>query len=395
MNGIALHRDRIIGLKALPPPSRLGAWIALGAAVAFAGGMMTARHYVAAGVATLVTGLFAAALLLYQRAARNAVARRLQADIAAWEHVARTALGASHSGERLILEVLGMSERCRLDRQVRAKIAALDEAAGGAVELAAAEEAYETFRTRLRVSRKQRDLRDRIAALRRKLPEGRPEEWKAAAAGLRASIARLKAERDKAIGEQRLAGAEMARIAESPAIPSIRAELEYLRSELARAAREWRVASLARDLVAAALQVFTHTRQPAVLEERVTRGAYQRIVQDESGESLIVLDRVAQAKRPEELSRGTAEQLYLCLRLALASEFARRAESLPLIMDDVLVNFDPERARAVAQELANYSERHQILIFTCHPETARIFEEAAPEAAVVRMDRYSDSAGAG
>ena len=165
------------------------------------------------------------------------------------------------------------------------------------------------------------------------LPEGRPEEWQAAAAGLRASIARLKAERDKAIGEQRLAGAEMARMAESPAIPSIRAELEYLRSELARAAREWRVASLARDLVAAALQVFTHTRQPAVLEEasasfaRVTRGAYQRIVQDESGESLIVLDRVAQAKRPEELSRGTAEQLYLCLRLALASEFARRADN--------------------------------------------------------------------
>src|SRR5439155_18200022 len=103
-----------------------------------------------------------------------------------------------------------------------------------------------------------------------------------------------------------------------------------------------------------------------------------------SGESLIILDRSSQAKRPEELSRGTAEQLYLCLRLALASEFARRAESLPLIMDDVLVNFDPVRARAVARELVRFAERRQILIFTCQPESARLSEGSAPVCAVVR-----------
>jgi uncharacterized protein YhaN len=92
------------------------------------------------------------------------------------------------------------------------------------------------------------------------------------------------------------------------------------------------------------------------------------------------------------LSRGSAEQLYLCLRLALASEFARRAESLPLIMDDVLVNFDPERARAVALELAKFSERRQILIFTCHPATACMFTEASPGAAVIQMERHGESA---
>src|SRR5207248_6930109 len=137
----------------------------------------------------------------------------------------------------------------------------------------------------------------------------------------------------------------------------------------------------AKELASRTLQEFIRTRQPAVLEEassafaRVTAGAYQRILPSADRESLLVLDRHAQHKRPEELSRGTAEQLYLCLRLGLAAEFARRTVSLPLIMDDVLVNFDPERAQAVARELARFSGQHQILIFTCHPETARLFAE--------------------
>jgi uncharacterized protein YhaN len=64
---------------------------------------------------------------------------------------------------------------------------------------------------------------------------------------------------------------------------------------------------------------------------------------------------------------------------------------LPLIMDDVLVNFDPERARAVAQELARFSTQHQVLIFTCHPETAQLFAEVAPETRVIQMQRYAAS----
>ena len=142
------------------------------------------------------------------------------------------------------------------------------------------------------------------------------------------------------------------RIAESTAIPAITAEIECLRVELAAALRKWRVATLARELVRQTLQEFTHTRQPAVLEEasaafaRITAGAYERILQEEDGESLAIVDRCGRRKRPEELSRGTAEQLYLCLRLGLAAEFARSSVSLPLIMDDVLVNFDPERALA-------------------------------------------------
>src|SRR5205807_7826546 len=127
--------------------------------------------------------------------------------------------------------------------------------------------------------------------------------------------------------------------------------------------------------------------EASLVFERVTAGAYERILQVEDSESLVSVDRGGQRKQPEELSRGTAEQLYLCLRLGLAAEFARRSASLPLIMDDVLVNFDPERARGVAQELARFSRQHQVLLFTCHPETARLFSEVAPKTHIIRMER--------
>ncbi len=47
----------------------------------------------------------------------------------------------------------------------------------------------------------------------------------------------------------------------------------------------------------------------------------------------------------EVLSRGTREQLFLALRLALVDLYARRGKVMPLVLDDVLVNFDTRRTR--------------------------------------------------
>jgi uncharacterized protein YhaN len=206
----------------------------------------------------------------------------------------------------------------------------------------------------------------------------------------------IRSQRDEAVGAQSLASSERRRIAESTVVPAITAEIECLRVELAAALRDWRVATLARELVSRTLQEFTHTRQPAVLEEasgvfaRITAGAYERILQEEDGESLAVMDRCGRRKRPEELSRGTAEQLYLCLRLGLAAEFARSSASLPLIMDDVLVNFDPERALAVAGELVHFAGGRQVLVFTCHPQTARLFSETTPQPTIIHLPRQGE-----
>ena len=47
--------------------------------------------------------------------------------------------------------------------------------------------------------------------------------------------------------------------------------------------------------------------------------------------------------------------------------FAAEAEPLPLVMDEILVNFDERRARATAESIRDLATRHQILYFTCRP----------------------------
>lgn len=67
----------------------------------------------------------------------------------------------------------------------------------------------------------------------------------------------------------------------------------------------------------------------------------------------------------EELSGGAREQVSLLTRLGLAEVLAGE-EGWPLVLDDVLVNTDPNRIRAMQPVLYEASRRHQILLFTCH-----------------------------
>ena len=429
---LALHQERLEALAAgrSEQESRSGllfyAGLGFGACIAFAGGWLTWRGEIAGGLAALFASLFATLFLLYRRVTRNKSladqVAALEADVAGWEQPVREWSGSSNVAQRLIPDFVNLRDRCRKDREIRAKVAVLDEAIAGARlglesagrDRSSAEEALQAFlrdsgsadetefRARLRMFRSRQQLSAIIQDRETRMGASgeRIEEWKSESARLLQQLADVRAQRDKAIGELRLAEAARLRIAESTAIPAIKAELEALHSELAGAIREWRIATLAKELVGRTLQEFTRTRQPAVLEEassafaRITAGAYERILQDDDGESLVALGRDGQRKRPEELSRGAAEQLYLCLRLGLAAEFARRTASLPLIMDDVLVNFDPQRAHAVARELVHFSREHQVLIFTCHPETARLFADVAPETSVIQLRASGDQLSA-
>jgi len=67
-------------------------------------------------------------------------------------------------------------------------------------------------------------------------------------------------------------------------------------------------------------------------------------------------------------SEGTADQLYLALRLAVAEELTPEA---PMILDDALVRFDDERLTAALRILKEEAESRQVILFTCQKrETA-------------------------
>ena len=54
---------------------------------------------------------------------------------------------------------------------------------------------------------------------------------------------------------------------------------------------------------------------------------------------------------------------------------AENSEVPPVIMDDILVNFDANRSGYAASAILELAGTHQILFFTCHPETISVFKE--------------------
>ena len=111
----------------------------------------------------------------------------------------------------------------------------------------------------------------------------------------------------------------------------------------------------------------------------MTQGKYRRVWTPVGERVLRVEDSEGEGLPVEAAQPRAREQLFLSLRLALAAHFARRGAVLPLILDDVLVNFDMDRARAAAEVLRDFAAPaggypgHQMLVFTCHDHIARLF----------------------
>lgn len=79
------------------------------------------------------------------------------------------------------------------------------------------------------------------------------------------------------------------------------------------------------------------------------------------------------------LSEGTADQLYLALRLAAIDLHLDKHTPIPLILDDLLMTFDDQRTRALLPVLAELSKKTQILIFTHHSHLNQLAQETTPE----------------
>lgn len=163
----------------------------------------------------------------------------------------------------------------------------------------------------------------------------------------------------------------------------LRFKEEALKQEIAEAARAWTVETLAQHAVTEAKSFFEQERQPEVMRlasdwfRAITLGEYTGISPDSEPGALSVFTADRESRLVAQLSRGAREQLFLAMRLALIRERGRDAEPLPVLMDDILVNFDPERARAAAAAVLSLAGDHQILFFTCHPHTAQMFADLA------------------
>ena len=163
----------------------------------------------------------------------------------------------------------------------------------------------------------------------------------------------------------------------------LRGERQRLLEEVRGHAREWAVRTIAENLLKDAQAKFERERQPEVVRHAesffkdITGGRYQTVFSPLGRSEIQVTDSAGVPKQPSQLSRGTREQLFLSLRFGLIRELGQRTERLPVIVDEALVNFDPERGLRAARAFVELSQSNQVLVFTCHPTIVDLFRKAA------------------
>ncbi len=164
----------------------------------------------------------------------------------------------------------------------------------------------------------------------------------------------------------------------------IRADLEQKRSRHEQLAKEYEAISLAQAVLNSANTTMQNRFSPALGEKaaniftKLTKGKYNKVLLDrklipstqERGDIL--------SREVHSLSQGTADQLYLAVRLAICDLVLPEEKCVPIFLDDALVTFDDARMAAALDLLVELSEHRQILLFTCQQRELAYLRTAHP-----------------
>lgn len=177
------------------------------------------------------------------------------------------------------------------------------------------------------------------------------------------------------------------RLAEDRSLARKQMEIDEIDQQIRRAKAGWRQRAVVYHMLERIRDEYEKNRQPETLLEaseylrQLTSGRYTRIWTPLANDVLFVEQTDGQSLPVEVLSTGTREQLYVSLRMAMVAMYARRGVTLPMILDDVFVNFDVGRTRIAIGVLKEFAQQgHQLLIFTCHEHVWRMLQEIHADA---------------
>ncbi len=111
-------------------------------------------------------------------------------------------------------------------------------------------------------------------------------------------------------------------------------------------------------------------KEVAEFVQKMTAGRYENVTMD--GSTPRGFQRKDGIEMPYDyLSAGTRDVLGMALRLAITKKFLEEKEGF-VVMDDPLVDLDPNRQSLAANAINNFAEDKQIIIFTCHPSHSKL-----------------------
>lgn len=181
----------------------------------------------------------------------------------------------------------------------------------------------------------------------------------------------------QALGRIRQTLADM----ESDSTPAdLRARQQRLLDEGRLVLLDWQAGRGTASTLTQMLRRFEQQFQPETLARashylsRLTCGRYEQVRTPFGTRDLIIHEANGRKRHIAELSDGTREQLFLAIRLALVEILANEGIQLPMVLDDICVNFDEERTEAAVATILEFSQQRQVLFFTCHRHLAAMFE---------------------
>ena len=118
---------------------------------------------------------------------------------------------------------------------------------------------------------------------------------------------------------------------------------------------------------------------------QITANAYSEVL---ISRDLTISVRIPQTNRMNEapektLSKGTVDQLYLALRLALVQSVSEIGEPVPMLLDDPFANYDDGRLNRTMELINGIAATNQVVLFTCREDVARAAE--AVQAPIIRL----------
>ncbi|KHE72790.1 AAA family ATPase [Halobacillus sp. BBL2006] len=153
-------------------------------------------------------------------------------------------------------------------------------------------------------------------------------------------------------------------------------EKEKLREE----SKEWAKHQIALRLLERTKKRYMEKYLPEVIEKaahyfsKLTGFQYKTIhLSTTERKEMKIAHNDGQLYEVQELSRGTKDQLYVALRIALGETMAETLR-LPFMLDDAFVHFDQSRLKVMLEILEDVSRRHQVLLFTWRNDLGEHFK---------------------
>ena len=159
---------------------------------------------------------------------------------------------------------------------------------------------------------------------------------------------------------------------------TIRQQLEKVNTRIVELEKTYNAAVLGLETLLAAKQELQRRFAPRISQRaqelfgQLTHGRYQRLALDQELSVSTAAEGEDTLRGSLWRSDGTADQLYLALRLAVAGELTPEA---PLVLDDAFVRFDDDRLKEALNILNQSGKDKQVILFTCQSREQKILEE--------------------